>query len=141
MSCVSHAEPPNVSYDEKVKIENDGEFYTVTINFSVSYHTIDTIISRSNIELGTYLPLCLYNIRHVSSLLLTQGDTESVCTYTLVLNKSSSFESYYQFENGTVIFKIPVDRVEPNTEYEVYFEISNAAGSNATHTTTFSNYY
>ena len=40
MSCVSHAEPPNVSYDEKVKIENDGEFYTVTVNFSVSQHTI-----------------------------------------------------------------------------------------------------
>ena len=55
MSCVSHAEPPNVSYDEKVKIENDGEFYTVTVNFSVSQHTIDTIISRSNIELETYL--------------------------------------------------------------------------------------
>ena len=55
MLCVSHAEPPNVSYDEKVKIENDGEFYTVTVNFSVSYHTIDTIISRSNIELGTNL--------------------------------------------------------------------------------------
>ena len=40
MSCVSHAEPPNVSYDEKVKIGNDGEFYTVTVNFSVSHHTI-----------------------------------------------------------------------------------------------------
>ena len=72
--------------------------------------------------------------------LLTQGDTESVCTYTLkVLNTSTSFESYYQLENGTVIFKIPVDKVEPNREYEVYIEISNAAGSSITHTATFSN--
>ena len=72
--------------------------------------------------------------------LLTQGDTESVCTYTLkFLNMSTSFESYYQFENGTVIFKIPVDKVEPNREYEVYIEISNTAGSSITHTTTFSN--
>ena len=80
-----------------------------------------------------------FDIMRVPSL-LTQGDTESVCTYTLkVLNMSTSFESYYQFENGTVIFKIPVDKVEPNREYIVYFNISNAAESSITHTTTFSN--
>ena len=79
---------------------------------------------------------------HTYHLLLTQGDTESVCTYTLrVVNKSASFETSLQFENGTVIVKIPVDKVEPNREYEVYFNISNAAGSSITHTTKFSNYY
>ena len=81
-----------------------------------------------------------FDIIRVPSLLI-QGDTESVCTYTLkVLNTSSSFESYYQFENGTAIFKIPVDKVKPNREYIVYIDISNAAGSITTHTTTFSNY-
>ena len=74
--------------------------------------------------------------------LFTQGDTESVCTYTLkVVNDITSYESYLQSEDGTVIFKIPVDKVESSREYEVYFEISNAAGSINTTTTTFSNYY
>ena len=62
-----------------------------------------------------------------------------MCTYTLrVLNPSVSFISYSDFVNGTVIFKVPRNDVEPNREYEVFFEISNAAGSINTPTTTFS---
>ena len=49
-----------------------------------------------------------------------------------------SFSSYLQFSNGTVIFKIPGKVVKPRIEYEVFFEISNAAGSINTSTTTFS---
>ena len=62
-----------------------------------------------------------------------------MCTYTLrVLEPSVSFSSYLQFSNGTVIFKIPGNVVKPRIEYEVFFEISNAAGSINTSTTTFS---
>ena len=62
MSCVSHAEPPNVSYDEKVKIGNDGEFYTVTVNFSVSHHTI-----------------CFSLISHMYHLFFLPRETPRVC--------------------------------------------------------------
>ena len=62
-----------------------------------------------------------------------------MCTYTLrVLEPIVSFSSYLQFSNGTVIFKIPGTVVKPRIEYEVFFEISNAAGSINTSTTTFS---
>ena len=65
-----------------------------------------------------------------------------MCTYTLIfLDPNVSFSSYSQFDNGTVVFKIPGSDVEPNREYDVFFEISNAAGSINTSTTTFSIYY
>ena len=62
-----------------------------------------------------------------------------MCTYTLIfLDPNVSFSSYLQFDNGTVVFKVPGSDVEPNREYDVFFEISNAAGSINTPTTTFS---
>ena len=66
----------------------------------------------------------------------------NACAYTLrVLESTVSFRSFLHFANGTVIFKVPQSDVEPNREYKVFMEISNAAGSINTSITTFSKTY